>query len=67
MNDRRPLDPDLWVIAYQEPGSGVMRFVEGLPSDRAAEAMVKVLQSRGCVIHAARTQKDMAKAMGARG
>lgn len=67
MNDRRPLDPDLWVIAYQEPGSGVMRFVEGLPSDRAAEAMVKVLQSRGCVVHAARTQRDMAKAMGARG
>mgnify|MGYP000219833119 CR=1 FL=1 len=67
MNDRRPLDPDLWVIAYQEPGSGVMRFAEGLPSERAADEKCRGLYSRGCVVHAARTQRDMAKAMGIRG
>lgn len=62
--DRRPIDPDLWLIAYQEPGSAELRFLGGLPSDRAAELRVKDLMSRGCVVHAARTQQDMAKALG---
>ena len=67
MSDRQPLDPDLWVIAYQERGSGKMRFIEGLPSERAADEKCRGLYARGCVVHAARTQRDFAKAMGARG
>ena len=67
MTDRTPVDPASWVIVYQGPGSGALEMIGGLASERAAEAMVKVLQSRGCVVHAARTQRDMAKAMGARG
>ena len=64
---RLPIDPDLWVIAYQEPGSGVMRFAEGLPSERAADEKCRGLHSRGCVVHAVRTRGDMAKAMGITG
>lgn len=64
--DRRPLDPDLWVIAYQEPGSGELKMLDGLPNERMAEVFVGTLQRRGCVVHAARTQRDLMKALGAR-
>lgn len=67
MTSRTPVEPDRWVIVYQEPGSGGLKMLDGLASDRAAELMVKALQGRGCVVHAARTQRDLMRALGARG
>jgi hypothetical protein len=65
-SDRIPLDPDLWVIAYQERGSGAFEWAKAA-TERAADEMTRRLIARGCVVHAARTQRDTAKALGIRG
>ena len=55
------------MIAYQEPGSGELMFTGGIASERAADEKCRGLYARGCVVHAARTQRDLAKALGIRG
>lgn len=61
-----PIDPDLWVIAYQERGSGAFEWARAA-TERAADEMTRRLIARGCVVHAARTQRDLMRALGARG
>lgn len=63
--DRVPLDPDRWVIVYQGRGSGDLSSCV-VASERAADATTRQLIARGCVVHAARTQKDLMKAIGAK-
>ena len=65
-SDRVPLDPDRWVIVYQGPGSGDLQS-RTCPTERAADEMTRRLIAGGCVVHAARSQRDLMRAIGARG
>lgn len=67
MTDRRPIEPDAWVILYQPPGSGGLAMADGLASLADADRKVSDLQRRGCVVHAVRTRGDLMRALGARG
>lgn len=65
-SDRVPLDPDRWVIVYQGRGSGDLSSCV-VASERAADATTRQLIASECVVYAARTQRDLMKAIGARG
>ena len=65
MTARIPVEPDRWVIVYQRPDSGDLELSVCL-TERAADTTTRQLIARGCVVHAARTQRDLMRAIGAK-